>query len=129
MAKKKVKFKMPSYITREEVKIVVEAIVAQVKEERELVATDLPNFHRLASSYNTYLDAESQIFSEGATQTNAKGDVVKHPAVNISREAWNEFLRILRELGITPKSKSQMGSHKPTHSHDDDELTKYEQGA
>lgn len=113
MAKKKVKFQMPSYITREEVKIVVEAIVAQVKEERELVATDLPNFHRLASSYNTYLDAESKIFSAGATQTNAKGDVVKHPAVNISREAWNEFLRILRELGITPKSKSQMGSHKP----------------
>lgn len=129
MAKKKVKFKMPSYITREEVKIVVEAIVAQVKEERELVATDLPNFHRLASSYNTYLDAESQIFEKGATQTNAKGDVVKHPAVNISREAWNEFLRVLRELGITPKSKSQMGSHKPTQSHDDDELSRYEQGA
>lgn len=129
MAKKKIKFKIPAYITRDEVKIVVEAIVAQVKEERELVATDLPNFHRLASSYNTYLDAESQIFEEGATQTNAKGDVVKHPAVNISREAWNEFLRILRELGITPKSKSQMGSHKPTQSHDDDELARYEQGA
>jgi P27 family predicted phage terminase small subunit len=123
MAKKKVKFKMPSYITREEVKIVVEAIVAQVKEERELVATDLPNFHRLASSYNTYLDAESQIFSEGATQTNAKGDVVKHPAVNISREAWNEFLRILRELGITPKSKSQMGSHKPQEKGPDEPIT------
>lgn len=110
---KKIKFKMPSYITNEDVKIVVEAIVAQVKEERALVATDLPNFYRLASSYNTYLEAESQIVAHGITQTNAKGDWVKHPAVNISREAWNEFLRILRELGVTPKSKSQMGSHKP----------------
>lgn len=113
---------MPSYITREEVKVVVEAIVAQVKEDRELVATDLPNFHRLASSYNTYLDAESRIFLEGATQTNAKGDVVKHPAVNISRESWNDFLRILRELGVTPKSKSQMGSHKTTEKKPDEPI-------
>lgn len=125
---KKIKFEFPATIRHEETKVVVSGIIRQLEEERKLTFADIPHLHRLATSYDLYLTANDELFASGAITVNKKGEEVKHPYVNIARENWNEFLRITREFGITPKSKSQMGSHKPEKTKEDDPLDLFNKG-
>lgn len=126
--KKKVKFHFPFTIKHEETKDIVNGIISKIKEERDLSYADIPHLHRLATSYDLYLTAIEGLAVDGAITVNKKGEEVKHPYVNIARENWNEFLRITREFGITPKSKSQMGSHKQEKVVEDDPLTLFIKG-
>lgn len=127
--RKKFKFTFPQGLRNPElVKAVVGPIIDQIAAERDLSAADIPHFHRMATSYDCYLWAEDECRMEGLTMINKKGETVKHPAVNISRENWGVFMSIAREYGITPKSKAQMSSHKAPLEKADDELTAFEQG-
>lgn len=109
-----IKFELPKSVKHDETKAVMEAIVRQLRKEGRLRPIDLPQLHRMATSYDLYITANEEIARTGAVMINIKGEVVKHPYTNIVREMWNEFLRIAREYGVTPKSEAQMSSHKPT---------------
>ena len=126
---KRFKFRFPDNLRYEkEVKAVVGAIISQIEAERELIAADIPHFHRMATIYDRYLDAEDIISRDGSTMINNKGEVVKHPAVNISRESWGVFVQLTREYALTPKSKAQMSAHKPIDKDPDDQLSRFEKG-
>ena len=79
---KRFKFKFPSNLRYEkEVKSVVGAIISQIEAERELIAADIPHFHRMATIYDRYLDAEDIISKDGSTMINNKGEVVTLHAI------------------------------------------------
>lgn len=123
------KFKFPQNLKYlKEVRTVVGAIIDQIADERDIIAADIPHFHRMATIYDRYLDAEDIIAREGSTMINNKGEVVKHPAVNISRESWGVFVHLTREYALTPKSKAQMTAHKPAERDSDDQLALFEKG-
>ena len=57
--------------------------------------------------------------------TNKKGEEVKHPYVNIAREAWAQYLDVAKQYGLTIKSKAQIDSHKPGDGVPDTPLDEY----
>lgn len=123
------KFSYPQSLRHKETRQVIGSIVDQIKVQRPLTAEDMPQLHRMATSYDLYLRAEEDIDREGITMINKKGETVTHPAVNISLKCWATFMAIAREYGFTPKSKAQMTAHKPAApERGDDGLAKFERG-
>ena len=45
--------------------------------------------------------------------TTDKGNVIQHPAVGVMNKAWERVLKMLREFGMTPSSRSGLETGKP----------------
>lgn len=125
---RKFTFKAPATIRHKATSEVMNSIVDLITSTRPLTAEDMPQLHRMASSYDLYLQAEDDVFREGITMINKKGETVTHPSVNISLKCWATFMAIAREYGFTPKSKAQMSSHRPTEEKNDDQLAMFDRG-
>ena len=126
---KVIKFTYPHTIRNKETKQVIGSIIESITAQRKLTAEDIPQLHRMATSYDLYLRAEADIDMEGITMINKKGETVTHPSVNISLKCWATFMAIAREYGFTPKSKAQMTAHKSLDDKTpDDPLAKYDKG-
>ncbi len=110
---KTAKFKCPKFIKHRETKQLMSMIVDQLEEKNKISPMDWPQLHRMATSYDTYLDATEWLAENGYTAVNKKGEDVKHPYVNIQRESWDQFLRLAKEYGLTIKSRAQIQAHKP----------------
>jgi phage terminase small subunit len=54
-----------------------------------------------------------------AVTVNKKGEEVKHPMVNIEKEAWTQFLTVAKEYGLTVRSGVQINSKKPQKPEED----------
>jgi P27 family predicted phage terminase small subunit len=111
MAKLRTKL-MPKGLRHIETKYMIEAVLDELEEQKRLSAICAPFLHRLASSYERYLDAFEYLSTHSAIDVNKKGEEVKHPNVNIEREAYSQFLAIAKEFGFTIKSSMQIKSHK-----------------
>lgn len=123
------KFAYPATLRHKETKQVIGSIIEAILAQRPLTAEDMPQLHRMATSYDLYLRAEEDVDKEGITMINKKGETVTHPSVNISLKCWATFMAIAREYGFTPKSKAQMTAHKPAVAErGDDELSKFQRG-
>lgn len=110
MAKLRTKL-MPKGIKYDETKFMIGALIDDLEAQKRLSPTCAPFLHRLASSYERYLDAFKWLSSHSAININNKGEEVKHPNVNIEREAYNQFLTIAKEFGFTIKSATQIKAH------------------
>lgn len=99
---KRISFRLPETIKNEEA---IEVIRSIVKGLDDLSPGDIPQLHRMATAYDTYLSCVKVISSDGMTMKNLKGETVKRPEVNIMRESWSQYLDIAKEYGFTPRSK------------------------
>ncbi|WP_321331902.1 P27 family phage terminase small subunit [uncultured Bacteroides sp.] len=106
----KVKFKIPDTILHDEAIKYIRAVVKKLTDDDELNPTDFPQLRRLAKSYDDYLSCEDWLSTNKPIMENNKGEIVKHPYVNIQRECWNQFIFLAKEYGFTMKSKSSMRS-------------------
>ena len=105
---KKIVFKLPKTVKRKEAKKVICDIVRMLNDAGMLTPSDIPQLHRMATAYDTYLQCTEVISEDGITMKNLKGEMVKRPEVNIQREAWSQYLEIAKEYGLTTKSKGQI---------------------
>ena len=105
---KKVKFIIPRTIKHAETRKTIQNMVDQLTEIREMEYSDIPNFHRMATAYDMYLDCSETIAKEGSTFENIKGEIVKRPEVGIQKDSWAQYLEIAKEYGFTAKSKGQI---------------------
>jgi P27 family predicted phage terminase small subunit len=126
MKSKKIGFKIPGYIAHKEVRNMISNIVRQLNDAGVLTHADIPQLHRMATAYNTYLDCVQIISEQGMTMENLKGETVKRPEVNIMRESWNQYLELAKEYGLTTKSKGQIKSLAQTE--EDSPLDKFMKG-
>ncbi len=122
---KGVKFKVPGSVKHEETKRFMRDVVKKLNQEEAIDSTDIPNLHRMATSYDLYLTACEWLSENGPITVNKKGEQVKHPYVNISRESWNQFLELAKQYGLTIKSKAQIKAHAPVEKKDDTPLDEY----
>lgn len=81
---KGVKFKVPGSVKHEETKRFMRDVVKKLNQEEAIDSTDIPNLHRMATSYDLYLTACEWLSENGPITENKKGEQVKHPYVNIS---------------------------------------------
>lgn len=112
MGTKKIRFTLPPTIKHKEVKKLMRELVKELNDSERLTMADVPQLHRMATAYDTYLTCEEVIAREGITMVNLKGETVKRPEVNIQKESWAQYLELAKEYGLTKKSKGQIKSLK-----------------
>lgn len=100
-----ISFRLPKTIRHKEARKVICDIVRELSERGELAVGDIPQLHRMATAYDTYLSCVDVVAESGMTMKNLKGETVKRPEVNIMRESWAQYLDIAKEYGLTPRSK------------------------
>lgn len=106
--KKKISFKVPDSIKHGEARKLITGLVKQLNEREMLELSDLPQLHRMATAYDTYLSCVDTLSAEGFTMENLKGETVKRPEANLLKESWSQYLELAKEYGLTAKSKGQI---------------------
>lgn len=101
-------------------------LAPELSDKGLLTVADYDSFALLCDAYAQYRSASETISKEGATITTANGNIQKHPAVNIAKDAADRWGRMCREFGLTPASRSHV---KTTKAGDDDGLDRFIQGA
>lgn len=118
---KKFKYKVPKVIKHDETRDMMKGIVAElISREVELTAADIPFLNRLATSYDQYWDSVVFLSQNDMIFVNKKGEEVKHPMVNIGREAWTQFLSLAKEYGLTVASSVKIKAKTPIQKEDAD---------
>lgn len=108
---KKIRFNIPASVKHPETKRYIRDLVRKLSDEDKIDVSDIPNLHRLATSFDQYLTAIEWLSENSMVVENIKGEPVKHPYANIAREAWAQYLDIAKQYGLTIKSKAQIDSH------------------
>ena len=118
---KKFKYKVPKVIKHDETRDMMKGIVAElISRDVELTAADIPFLNRLATSYDQYWDSVVFLSQNDMIFVNKKGEEVKHPMVNIGREAWTQFLSLAKEYGLTVASSVKIKAKTPPQKDDAD---------
>lgn len=102
------RFTLSKRIKHSETRSVIKDHVSRIQAEHDLTGSDISQLNRMATAYEMYLECSDVIFEQGATMENLKGETVKRPEVNIQKEAWAQYLELLKEYGLTKKSRKQM---------------------
>ncbi len=122
---KKVKFAPPDCIKNEVARKFIRDVVKYLNDQNAIGPKDIPNLHRMATSFDMYLSARAWLSEHSPVVINAKGEPVKHPYVNIEREAWNQFAATADKYGLTLKSRAQIDSHSPKEKQEETPLDRY----
>lgn len=105
---KKISFKLPEAIKHKEARKIISDLVRQLNEREMLESADIPQLHRMATAYDTYLECVDILSEKGMTMENLKGETVKRPEANLLKESWSQYLELAKEYGLTAKSKGQI---------------------
>ena len=100
-------YKAPSDVCKE-AKEYMKTVISKLEETRVLEDVDIAALDMLARNYSMFINASKQIEKEGTTFMNTQGNVTKHPAVTIAKEAQVQAVKIMQEFGLTAKSRSKL---------------------
>lgn len=100
-------YKAPSDVCKE-AKEYMKTVISKLEETRVLEDVDIAALDMLARNYSMFINASKQIEREGTTFINTQGNVTKHPAVTIAKEAQVQAVKIMQEFGLTAKSRSKL---------------------
>lgn len=118
---KKFRYKIPKVIKHDDTRDMMKGIVAElIAREVELTVADIPFLNRLATSYDQYWDSVVFLSENDMIVINKKGEKVKHPMVNIGRDAWAQFLSLAKEYGLTIASSAKIKAKAPAQKEDAD---------
>lgn len=119
------KFQIPKSLKHRETVNLMRGIAKKLEEEGRLDIADLPQLHRMATAYDTYLTCFEFVSENGLTMKNNKGETVKRPEANLMRENWTQYLELAKEYGLTTKSRGQIRSLSAGEKDDDSPLDQY----
>ena len=100
-------YKIPSDICKE-AKDYMNDVLQRLEESGVLENVDTAALDMLARNYSMFIAASKQIEREGATITNVQGNIVKHPAVTIAKDAQVQAVKIMQEFGLTAKARTRL---------------------
>lgn len=114
MSKKKCKIvlKVPdTYST--ETKRFIKIVLRELNERDELNSLMEGVLVMLMNCYETFIDASRTVRQEGATTILTKNDVLStHPAVGTQLKSNQQVLALMKELGLTTKSRRVLDNAK-----------------
>ena len=100
-------YKAPSDVCKE-AKEYMKTVISKLEQTRVLEDVDIAALDMLARNYSMFINASKQLEKEGTTFINTQGNVTKHPAVTIAKEAQVQAVKIMQEFGLTAKSRSKL---------------------
>ena len=86
----------------------MEDVLCKLYQADMIDETDYCALDMLARNYSLFIQATKQMEKEGTTYVTANGDIKKHPAVLIAKDAQVQATNIMKEFGLTPKSRNKM---------------------
>lgn len=101
---RKLKIKVPDTFS-EATKRFMKTVVKELNEREELNPMMEGVLMMLMNCYESFIDASTQVRQEGTTTTNIKDEVVTHPAVGVQLKSNQQVLALMKELGLTIKSR------------------------
>lgn len=101
---KKLKIKVPDTFSVS-TKRFMKTVVKELNEREELNPMMEGVLMMLMNCYESFIDASTQVRQEGTTTTNIKDEVVTNPAVGVQLKSNQQVLALMKELGLTIKSR------------------------
>ena len=83
-------------------------VASELKELGILTGIDMAVFAAYCHSYSVWVDAAIKIQKSGTIIKAPSGYPVQNPLVSVARNAQNQMLKALVELGMTPSSRSRI---------------------
>jgi len=106
-----VRFTPPLGLGDESVRFIKE-VVKRLNKEKVIQDVDTAALRLLVISYDTYLKASTLLVNEGPVIKNYRDEKIPHPAAAIASKNYNQFMRTMVELGLTPKSRDKTTTKK-----------------
>lgn len=110
MANKSAAYKVPSYITNEEVKAYVNKVVKRLKEKGIYEDTDKMILDSLAANYQILMEAYEELEQNGITSVDRYGHTIPSPFLEVKKNAENQCNKIIQNLGLSAKSRKALVS-------------------
>lgn len=100
-------FPIPDNVSEETSKF-MKAIIRELRAKQKIDVIDSGALNMLMTSYEMYLQATEKLLNEGPITLTRFGDNVPNPAQTIASKNYNQVLAIMKEYGLTVKSRAKM---------------------
>lgn len=110
MKKSTAAYKLPIYITNEEVIKYVTKVVKSLKSNGLYEEQDKLILDELAANYQILLEAYQQLQINGLTAKDRYGNTISSPYIAIKKNAEDVITKIIRDLGLSAKSRKALKS-------------------
>lgn len=100
----------PSKLTMPETQAFMRGIIEKLEGEHAIEVCDYPALHMLELSYDNYLKASAMLMSDGPVTKDKHGHVIVHPAVNVVSKTWGQVVTLMKEFGLTVKSRERISA-------------------
>lgn len=97
-------FPIPDNVSDETAKF-MKAVIKELRQKQKIGVIDSGALNMLMTSYEMYLQATDMLLMQGPTTTNKYGDTIPNPAQTIASKNYNQVLAIMKEYGLTAKSR------------------------
>lgn len=85
---------------------------------------DQGSLRMLMVAYDMYVRASDTLLREGAMIEDKHGDRKVNPAVSLTKSYWGQVVTLMREMGLTIRSRERIKAMAPAVD-DDDELMRF----
>lgn len=106
--KKSTAYRVPVYITNEEVIKYVNKVVKSLKSSGLYEEEDKLILDELAANYQILLEAYEQLQLNGLTSKDRYGNTISSPYIAIKKNAEDVITKIIRDLGLSAKSRKAL---------------------
>lgn len=114
----------PDY--RKETKKYIQSVIKKLNsDDGELDDVWFASLDLIASNYNTILDCQEKIKTDGIMITNRFGDKIAHPLIKVSENASIQLQKLLIEFLLTKKSALKTEPSTESTSSDDSPLMQF----
>ena len=94
---------------REEVLAYIAEVKAHLEDTRSMCALDPMPISILGVQLNTFCECATAISAEGLLVKGEKGGLIANPKIAIMNQAETMALKIMKEYGLLPKSRKELG--------------------
>ena len=98
-------FTIPTDIESEAVDF-ISSVYNTLKENQIIGEVDYAALDILARTYSLYIKASRQVEKEGITISTESGSLKPHPAIRIVSDTQTKVLGLMKEFGLTAKSRA-----------------------
>ena len=106
----------PEHLSEVATEVWVEAVKALSSVEGLLTRADRNILLRYANCMARYHDGQAILEKEGVLIDGAKNARVKHPVIQVVRDASNEALQLEKQMGLTPSARAGLHMSKDPHA-------------
>lgn len=107
------KYQCPKGTTKKTQKY-MKMVVSTLEESKSLCDVDACALDTLAINLDLVAQAKESIELGGIVITNAQGNLVAHPSVKIMKDAQGVSLLVMKEFGLTLKSRTNLNVREDT---------------